>query len=86
MTLEVATHLLDEDVREHGIHAGLGGVGCRRRRRRRNAQRLARDARGVGIALGERLRLLHQQLHVDLRRPADLELLEQLRQRRRSLP
>ena len=76
---EVAAHLLDENVREHRIHAGSGAGALRLHS---DAQRLSGDARGVGVTLGERLRLLHQQLHVELRRQARFELLQQLRQRR----
>jgi hypothetical protein len=75
--LEMATQLFHENVGEHGIHRGLG----RRGRLCLHAQRLARDARRIGVAFREGLRTLHQQLHVDLRSQADLELLEKLRQR-----
>ena len=40
---------------------------------------------GVGIALGKRFGALHEQMHVGLGRDADLELLDQRRQRRGRL-
>jgi hypothetical protein len=74
---QMAAHFLDENVREHRVHAGFR---CRSNRRRGLRRRLG-NVRCLWITIGERLGSLHQLLHVDLQRPADFELLDELRQR-----